>query len=91
LFAQTTGATSVTRWWPEAIGLPSAIVFDEILAALPEDKKFLLDARYSIITTEPRATDSRQAFVCGSNTHDLMHRVTVRVWTLPTMNRVRLS
>ena len=69
-FSKFFGATG---WRLGAIALHRDNVFDESLAALPEDKKLLLDARYASLTTQPRAVRFIDRLVADSRAVALNH------------------
>ncbi|MCP4328130.1 MAG: bifunctional aspartate transaminase/aspartate 4-decarboxylase [Alphaproteobacteria bacterium] len=69
-FSKYFGATG---WRLGVIGLHEDNVLDDALAALPEDSKKALDARYSSLTTEPRALRFIDRLVADSRTVALNH------------------
>ena len=69
-FSKFFGATG---WRLGTIALHSDNVIDAALAALPEDKKCLLDRRYATLTTEPRAIPFIDRLVADSRAVALNH------------------
>jgi aspartate 4-decarboxylase len=69
-FSKFFGATG---WRLGAIALHNDNVFDDALAALPEDKKRLLDTRYASLTTQPRALRFIDRLVADSRAVSLNH------------------
>lgn len=69
-FSKFFGATG---WRLGAIALHDDNVFDRALAALPEDKKSLLDARYASLTTTPRELRFIDRLVADSRAVSLNH------------------
>jgi aspartate 4-decarboxylase len=69
-FSKFFGATG---WRLGVIGLHEDNVFDAALAALPEEQKQLLDARYESLTTEPRKLRFIDRMVADSRAVALNH------------------